>query len=68
MRRAWRLLAAGALDAAAEAAGADRLLFGSRSPLLSLGSALQSLEFTELSDTDRRAVLGGNLERLLAEA
>jgi predicted TIM-barrel fold metal-dependent hydrolase len=59
------LLAAGALDTAARAAGADRLLFGSGSPLLSLSSALMTTQFTELSDTDRAAVLGGNLERLL---
>jgi predicted TIM-barrel fold metal-dependent hydrolase len=61
------LHAAGALESAVRAVGADRLLFGSGSPRLSLGSALMTVQFAELSDTDRAAILGGNLERLLGE-
>jgi hypothetical protein len=60
------LLAAGALDTAAQSAGASRLLFGSGSPLLSLSSALMTHQFAALSDADRAAVLGGNLEGLLS--
>jgi predicted TIM-barrel fold metal-dependent hydrolase len=60
------LLAAGALDTAVQAVTVSRLLFGSGSPRLSLSSALMSLQFAVLSDTERAAVLGGNLERLLS--
>jgi predicted TIM-barrel fold metal-dependent hydrolase len=57
--------AAGALEAAAGAVGAQRILFGSGSPLFSLSSALMTARFAELSDADRAAILGGNLEGLL---
>lgn len=60
------LQAAGALDAVAQSGDAGRLLFGSGSPLYSLSSALMTLQFAGLSDADRAAVLGGNLEALLA--
>lgn len=58
--------AAGALEAAVAAAGAARLVFASGSPLLSLGSALMSVQFASLSDADRASILGDNLARLLA--
>ena len=35
-------------------------------PLIGLGSALQALAYAELSDADRAAILGGNMEKLLA--
>jgi Amidohydrolase len=60
------LLAAGALDTAAQCVNASRLLFGSGSPLLSLSSALMTLQFAGFTDADRAAVLGGNLEGLLS--
>jgi predicted TIM-barrel fold metal-dependent hydrolase len=58
--------AAGALEAAVAAAGAARLVFASRSPLYSLGSALMSVQFADLSDGDRASILGENIGRLLA--
>jgi predicted TIM-barrel fold metal-dependent hydrolase len=58
--------AAGALEAAVQAAGAARLLFASGSPLYSLGSALMSVQFAAVSDGDRNAILGENISRLLA--
>jgi predicted TIM-barrel fold metal-dependent hydrolase len=57
--------AAGALEAAVAAAGAARLVFASGSPLLSLGSALMSVQFAALSDADRNSILGENIVRLL---
>jgi predicted TIM-barrel fold metal-dependent hydrolase len=57
---------AGTLELAVRTVGAERILFGSGAPLIGLGSALQSLEYAEISDPDRAAILGGNMERLLA--
>jgi predicted TIM-barrel fold metal-dependent hydrolase len=59
------LLAAGAIEAAVRTCGADRLLFGSGAPLRAFSSALMSIQFAELSDADRSAILGGNLAQLL---
>jgi predicted TIM-barrel fold metal-dependent hydrolase len=59
------LLAAGAIEAAVRTCGASRLLFGSGSPLRAFSSALMSVQFAELSDPDRSAILGENLARLL---
>jgi predicted TIM-barrel fold metal-dependent hydrolase len=58
--------AAGALEAAVAAVGAARMVFASGAPLCSLGSALMSVQFAALSEPDRTAILGDNLDRLLA--
>lgn len=57
----------GAVNVLVEAMGHQRLVFGSGAPLSSMGSALRCLEVAALSDEQRAAILGGNLQRLLAE-
>lgn len=59
------LLAAGAIEAAVRGLGAERVLFGSASPLQALGSAVTAVQFAELGDADRAALLEGNARRLL---
>jgi hypothetical protein len=61
-----RLEAGGALEAAVAHLGAARVLFGSAQPLRSIGSAVMSVQFAELSDADRAAIFEGNAQRLLA--
>lgn len=68
-RHVWvetsRLDAGGAIEAAVKHAGSDRVIFGSGSPLRSLGSAVMSLQYAELSEADRLAIFEGNVQRLL---
>jgi hypothetical protein len=56
------------LEAFIEQHGADRVLFGSRLPLFTPGSALGVLTSARVSQDDKQAVAGGNLRRLLAAA
>lgn len=56
------------LEAFIERRGADRVLFGSRLPLYTPGSALGVLASARISQADRLAVAGGNLRRLLDAA
>ena len=56
------------LEAFIEQRGADRILFGSRLPLYTPASALAVLASARISDSDRLAIAGGNLRRLLARA
>lgn len=60
-----RLRAGGAMEAAVRNLGAERIVFGSSAPLRSLGSAVTSLQFAELSDADRANILEGNIQRVL---
>lgn len=60
-----RLDAGGAVEAAVEHIGASRILFGSGSPLRSLGSAVMSVQYAELTEADRSAIFEGNVKRLL---
>lgn len=60
-----RLTAGGALEAAIAGMGAERVLFGSGSPLRAIGSAVMSVQFADIPDADRHAVFEGNLRRLL---
>jgi len=53
------------LEAYVEQHGPDRVLFGSRLPLYTPASALGVLATARISDSDRRAIAGGNLRRLL---
>ena len=46
--------------------GAERVLFGSGAPLTALGSAIMSVQYAELSEADRAAILEGNVARILA--
>ena len=59
------LTAGGTIEAAVRHAGADRVIFGSMAPLRTLGSAVMSLQFAELSEADRTAIFEGNLRRAL---
>ncbi len=56
------------LEAFVEQHGAGRVLFGSRLPLFTPGSALAVLASARISDADRLAIAGGNLHHLLARA
>ena len=57
--------ATGAIDTAVQTIGADRVLFGSGAPLNSLGSAIMSVQYADLTDADRAAILEGNALRVL---
>ena len=61
-----RLTATGAIDTAVRTLGADRVLFGSGAPLTALGSAIMSVQYAELSEAERAAVLEGNAAKILA--
>lgn len=60
-----RLHAGGAIEAAVRSLGGERVVFGSSSPLRSLGSAITSLQFADLADADRANILEGNVQRVL---
>ena len=61
-----RLDGGGAIEAAVRHLGAQRVVFGSVAPLRTLGSAVVSVQYAELSDADRAAIFEGNLQRALA--
>ena len=48
--------------------GPERLLFGSRLPLLCPGAARHAIERAGISEQAKELIAGGNLRRLLAEA
>ena len=48
-----------------EEAGADRVLFGSDVPLMDPRSQLGKIITADITDEDKRLVLGGNARRLL---
>jgi hypothetical protein len=60
-----RLDAGGAVEAAVKHLGANRVVFGSGAPLRSVGCAVMSVQYAELSDADRAAVFEGNIQRAL---
>lgn len=60
-----RLTPADGLELVAEEVGAQRLIFGSYSPLNYFSSSFLMVKFSQLSDEDKAGVLGGNLARLL---
>jgi predicted TIM-barrel fold metal-dependent hydrolase len=57
--------ATGAIDLAVKSVGPERVLFGSGAPLTSLGSAIMSVQYAELNDAERAAILEGNAARVL---
>lgn len=61
-----RIQAGGAIEAAVQHLGADRVIFGSGAPLRSLGGAITTLQFAELTDADRAGIFEGNVQRVLA--
>jgi hypothetical protein len=60
-----RLDAGGALEVAVRHMGAERIVFGSGAPLRTLGSAVMTVQYAEVSDADRNAIFEGNVQRLL---
>lgn len=58
----------GALELIAERVGAEKIIFGSGAPRLSIASSLEYVLKSELSDTDKQKVLGGNIRRVLEAA
>lgn len=48
--------------------GSDRLLFGSGLPHFSPGGMVTHISYADISETDRRNILSGNVLRLLEEA
>ena len=59
------LAAGGAVAAALRHLGAERVLFGSGAPLLSLSAAVMSVQYAEIGEIDRLAVFEGNAMRFL---
>ena len=57
-----------ALESAARKGYVGRLLFGSRMPRYTPGSALAAVAYADLSDEDRQRVAAGTLHRLVEEA
>lgn len=47
--------------------GSQQILFGSGAPIQHGAAALSKILFAEIADSDREAILGGNLRRLLGE-
>ena len=56
------------LESFVDRRGADRMLFGTRLPLFTAASSLGVLATARISESDRLAIAGGNLRRLLAQA
>jgi predicted TIM-barrel fold metal-dependent hydrolase len=61
-----RFVVAGGIAFLLEAAGEDRVLFGSRFPDSGMALQLYSLHQSGLSETTLRRICSGNLDRLLA--
>ena len=60
-----RLEAGGAIETAVKVLGTQRVVFGSAQPLRSVGSAVMSVQFAEITEADRQAVFEGNIQRAL---
>ena len=57
----------GALEALVKDYGADRLLYGSGFPEAEFGGMMLTIKHAHLSQAEKEAIAGGNLERILAE-
>ncbi|MBI93323.1 MAG: amidohydrolase family protein [Candidatus Latescibacterota bacterium] len=55
----------GVIEQLVQGAGADRVLFGSDQPLMDPRTQLGKIITADLSDDDKRKVIGGNAKRLL---
>lgn len=61
-----RLLSGGdTIENLAQTVGADRLIFTSRFPISCFSSAFLTAKFAMIGDSDRAAMMGGNMERIL---
>ncbi len=56
---------AGFVDMTVRELGADRVIFGSHAPSRSLGTELSKVLAAQISDDDKRRIMGGNFRRLL---
>lgn len=56
-----------AIEILVQALGHERVIYGSGAPLSSMGSVLRRIQAATLTETQRAAILGGNLRRLLSE-
>jgi len=57
----------GGIEALSQRCGARRLLFGTAFPSRPHGGMMLAVRHAEISDSDKRAIAAGNLERLLAD-
>jgi len=57
-----------ALEAVCERFGAERLLFGTHLPEFDAGPTIAHVAYADVAESAKRAIAGGNLERLLAGA
>ena len=55
----------GAIEELVEEGGADRVIFGSDIPLMDPRTQLGKIITADISDEDKRLVIGGNAKRLL---
>jgi hypothetical protein len=55
------------IEEVVERFGAERLLFGTRLPYFTPGSAIGMLSYAAISDADRKRIAGGNLRNLLQQ-
>ena len=58
----------GGIETLTERFGAERLLFGTRLPYFTPGSAIGMLSYANISPADRQLIAGGNLRNLLKRA
>jgi amidohydrolase family protein len=58
----------GGIEALTERFGAEKLLFGTRLPYFTPGSAIGMLSYANISQADRRLIAGDNLRNLLKRA
>jgi len=56
------------LEIAVSALGAERLIYGSQAPLVSMASALKLVLTADLTPDQRGAILSGNMQRLLGNS
>jgi uncharacterized protein len=56
---------AGFIEMAVRAIGAERIVFGSHLPSRSLGTELSKITAADISETEKRRILGGTFRRLL---
>ncbi|MHB9130947.1 MAG: amidohydrolase family protein [Armatimonadota bacterium] len=62
-----RLLCGGdTIESLVQSVGVDKLIFSSRFPTNCFSSAFLTAKFAMITDADRTAIMGGNMERLLA--
>ncbi len=59
-------VANGGVEAVCERFGSRRLIFGTDVPNFEPGAAVSGVTYADISDVDKQAIAGGNLEKLLA--